>query len=153
LKRAHEWDAVSFFQQDPSRAILGRNPPQKGSVFSIENLSSRRGRDSHSAKYWPLPNEARDAPFQAGGNPAQAALAAGYTHVRSLEAAWARLLAPFDLRPNWILVDFFNTTTPRAGVPSRTLLPNPDEGLIRAVADINADRCMQHFREQKLKAY
>jgi hypothetical protein len=73
------WDAVTFAQQAPDRAILartGQTPPPKTSLFLIENLSSRRGRADTSAAYWPLPNELIDAPFQAGGNPAQAALAA-----------------------------------------------------------------------------
>lgn len=139
------WDAVSFSQLDPDRAVLAKNTPRGNgrnstAVFAIENLSSRRGRDSHSSKYWPLPNELTDVPFQAGGNPAQAAMAANYTHVRSLEAAWATLLKPFGIQPNWILVDFFNTTTPKQGVPSRTLVSNPEEGLVRAVQDINTER-------------
>ena len=50
------------------------------------------------------------------------------------------MLKPHGRWPNWILVDFFNTTTPEPGVPSRALLPNPADGLIRAVADINAQR-------------
>jgi hypothetical protein len=39
-----------------------------------------------------------------------------------------------------MMVDFFNTTTPKRGVPSRTLLPNPRDGLVRAVREINAMR-------------
>eukprot|EP00854_Cymbomonas_tetramitiformis_P022123 gene22123-26662_t len=64
-----------------------------------------------------------------------AAAAANYTHIRSLELAWTKLLAPYGSHPNWILVDFFNTTTPKPGVPSRALRPNPSEGLIRALED------------------
>ena len=58
--------------------------------------------------------------------------------------------APSGRRPNWILVDFFNTTTP-SGKPSRTLQPNPDEGLIRAVYRINAARCLGALRRSALK--
>ena len=136
------WDAITFEQLDPARAILSSAPPVGGSstLFALENLSSRRGRSNTSAAYWPLPNELTDAPFQAGGNPAQASLAASYSHVRALEARWATLLAPYNASVNWILVDFFNTTTPVAGHPSRTLLPNPSDGLVRAVRDINAAR-------------
>ena len=107
------WDAVSFFQQDPARAVLGGGAaPPSGSLFAIENLSSRRGRADDSAKYWPLPNELADAPFQAGGNPAQAALAADYGHVVALEAAWAALLAPHGLLPGAVLVDFCESGNP-----------------------------------------
>lgn len=108
---------------------------------------------SRPHRYWPLPNKRADFPYQAGGNPAQAALAAEYAHVRALEARWAELLngtsssadASGDASsrvpvPNWILVDFFNTTTPEPDVPSRTLLPNPSEGLIAAVRDVNLER-------------
>jgi hypothetical protein len=136
------WDAVTFSNLDPTNAILGKSPPHGNSttLFVLENLSSRRGRADDSAAYWPLPNELVDVPFQAGGNPAQASLAASYDHVRALEARWAALLAPYQAAVNWILVDFFNTTTPVPGRPSRTLLPNPDDGLVRAVRDINAAR-------------
>ncbi|KAK3267074.1 hypothetical protein CYMTET_24346 [Cymbomonas tetramitiformis] len=146
------WDAVSFFQLDPRRAVLSKNSPRANTttLFAIENLSSRRGRDDHSAKYWPLPNELHDAPFQAGGNPAQAAAAANYTHIRSLELAWTKLLAPYGSHPNWILVDFFNTTTPKPGVPSRALRPNPSEGLIRAVRDINNERIAAWRQESEV---
>ena len=105
-----------------------------------QNLSSRRGRSASSVKYWPLPNELDDFPFQAGGNPAQAVLAANYTHVRALETQWAALLKPYRVQSNWLLVDFFNTSTPVRGTPSRTLLPNEDDGLVRAVRDINIER-------------
>ena len=118
------WDAVSFFQQDPARAVLGGGGgggPANGSLFAIENLSSRRGRADDSAKYWPLPNELADAPFQAGGNPAQAALAADYGHVVALEAAWAALLAPHGLLPGAVLVDFCESGNPSC-VPLPPLL-------------------------------
>jgi hypothetical protein len=135
------WDAVSFFQLDASRAILSSSTaPSNSSLFYIENLSSRRGRGDKSADYSKLPNELKDFPFQAGGNPAQAVLAADYAHVVALEASWAHLLSPFGIVPNVVLVDFFNTSTPKSGVPSRALLPNPNEGLIKAVAAINAKR-------------
>jgi hypothetical protein len=137
------WDAVSPFQLDPARAVLGSASPGwdvNRTLFFIENLSSRRGRADHSAKYWPLPNELHDAPFQAGGNPAQGAAAAVYSHIVGLEKAWAVLLKPLGMMPNVILVDFFNTTTPTLGEPSRTLLPNPADGLVKAVHDINAQR-------------
>ena len=148
------WDAVSFFQQAPSRAVLGSGGrPSNTSLFVIENLSSRRGRADDSAKYWPLPNELKDAPFQAGGNPAQGALAANYSHIVALEAAWTALLSQSDdgpsMLPSAVLVDFFNTTTPVPGIPSRTLLPNPEDGLVRAVRDINARRLALWKRERQ----
>ena len=143
------WDAVTFDQLAPSKAVLTTSQRQtlsNATLVMIQNLSSRRGRADNSAKYWPVPNEAADAPFQFGGNPAQAALAANKAHVLGLEEAWAALLkslgggggggAPV---PNWILVDFFNTTTPD-GTPSRTLMANDKEGLVAAVAEINAAR-------------
>ena len=146
------WDAVTFANLDSSNAVLSKAPPRGNSttLFALENLSSRRGRGNLSADYWPLPNELVDAPFQAGGNPAQACLAASYAHVRALEAKWAALLKPYAAVVNWILVDFFNTTTPVAGHPSRTLLPNPDDGLVRAVRDINAARDAERRRRQSL---
>ena len=60
------WDAVSFFQLNASRAILGSPPVNKSatSLFYIENLSSRRGRGDMSADYSKLPNELKDLPFQ-----------------------------------------------------------------------------------------
>jgi len=134
------WDSITFDQLAPDRARLRGDPSFNGSVMVIENLSSRRGRSASSAKYWPLPNELADFPFQAGGNPAQAVLAANYTHVLALETEWAALLKPFGVQPNWVLVDFFNTSTPVRGAPSRTLLPNEDDGLVRAVRDINIER-------------
>jgi hypothetical protein len=136
------WDAVTFAQQAPDRAILGKGqmPPVNTSLFLLENLSSRRGRSNTSAEYWPLPNLLVDAPYLAGGNPDQAALAARYDHIVALEAAWSTLLQPFESSANVVLVDFFNTTVPRPGMPSRTLLPNPHDGLVRAVHDINAAR-------------
>ena len=142
------WDAVTYDQQAPNRAILakGQTPPPNTSLFLLENLSSRRGRSNTSAAYWPLPNLLTDAPYLAGGNPDQAALAARYDHIVALEAAWSRLLKPFGSRPNVVLVDFFNTTVPRPGMPSRTLLPNTQDGLVRAVRDINLARLqrLQH---------
>ena len=136
------WDAVTFEQLAPERAILSKNPPTRNDstrIFTIENLSSRRGRADNSTKYWPLPNEIADAPYQAGGNPAQAMNAAEYDHIVALVDRWDDLLEPFGSRPGYILVDFFNTSTPD-GSPSRTLLPNEREGLIRAVEDVNARR-------------
>jgi hypothetical protein len=143
------WDAVSFFQLDAARAILSGGTPANNSLFYIENLSSRRGRGVRSADYSKLPNELKDFPFQAGGNPAQAALAANYSHIVALEARWTELLAPFNMLPNVILVDFFNTSTPK-GTPSRTLLPNPNEGLIKAVGDINGKRMRDIQAKQRL---
>ena len=138
------WDAITFQDLAPANAILSQSPPRGNSttLFVLENLSSRRGRNATSAAYWPLPNELSDAPFQAGGNPAQASLAAGYAHVRALEAQWSNLLAPYGSVVNWLLVDFFNTTTPVESRPSRTLLPNSNDGLVHAVRDINAARNM-----------
>jgi hypothetical protein len=82
------WDAVVFSQLNASNAILTTG--QKASLTNtslvmIQNLSSRRGRPDDDAKYWPLPNIATDLPFQFGGNPAQASLAAGKAHVLTLE--------------------------------------------------------------------
>lgn len=133
------WDAITFAQLAPDHAVLSTHPPRGNTLFVLENLSSRRGRSNASAAYWPLPNELIDLPFQAGGNPAQASLAAEYEHVCALERRWDALLRPYGARVNVLLVDFFNTTTP-TGRPSRTLLPNPDDGLVRAVRDINAQR-------------
>ena len=146
------WDSTSFFQLAPQRAMLGARPPPNGSLFAIENLSSRRGRAEGSCAYWPLPNELADAPFQFGGNPAQGALAANYSHVRALEARFAQLLRPHGVVPTWLLVDFFNTSTPQAATPSRTLLPNPREGLIDAVRDINRERLVAWRRERERAA-
>ena len=140
------WDAVVFSQLDASNAILTAGQKAGGltnaSLVMIENLSSRRGRAADNAKYWPLPNLATDLPFQFGGNPAQASLAAGKVHVLALEAAWAQLLKPLSGSPvpNIILVDFFNTSTPKAGVPSRTLIANDMDGLVAAVGEINQAR-------------
>ena len=140
------WDAVVFSQLDASNAILTAGQKAGGltnaSLVMIENLSSRRGRAADNAKYWPLPNLATDLPFQFGGNPAQASLAAGKGHVLALEAAWAQLLKPLSGSPvpNIILVDFFNTSTPKAGVPSRTLIANDMDGLVAAVGEINQAR-------------
>eukprot|EP00940_MAST-03C_sp_MAST-3C-sp2_P001696 g1696.t1 len=136
------WDAVTFACMDPARAVLSTNPsvgPNSTDIFTIENLSSRRGRSDNSTSYDRLPNELEDIPFQAGGNPAQAQLAAEYDHIVALVDRWATLLAPYRASPSWILVDFFNTST-SSGKPSRSLKSNPREGLIRAVSDINARR-------------
>ena len=135
---------MTFEQQSPSNAVLSANFAASQSLFAIENLSSRRGRDDHSTDYWPIPNEFSDFPFQAGGNPYQGQLAANYSHVIDLEARWSELLAPYGMLPNWLLVDFFNTTCSESSIAkghsSRTLLPNPSEGLIEAVETINKQR-------------
>jgi len=143
------WDSVTVDLLAPKRAILAKGRPSAESLFFIEDLSSRRGRSDKSASYFPLPNVFEDAPFFAGGNPAQAAKAADYNHVIALESRWAELVKPFGLVPNWILVDFFNTTTP-TGKTSRTLVPNADAGLVRAVADINRKRVIEWRRSQLL---
>lgn len=139
------WDSVVFEQLSPERAILSGSTHDAMTLFHVDNLSSRRGRGDKSAKYTWLPNVLVDTPFHAGGNPWQASLAADYNHVINLEARWAELLAPQGMVPNWILVDFFNTTTPREGMPSRTLLPNPSDGFVRAVRDINQKRVSDWF--------
>lgn len=148
------WDAVTFDQQAPQRAILakGQTPFPNTSLFLIENLSSRRGRANTSAAYWPLPNLLIDTPFLAGGNPDQATLAADYEHIVTLEAAWSDLLQPFGGAPSVVLVDFFNTTNPEPGMPSRTLLPNPHDGLVRAVRDINVARLERWRRSVHTKS-
>eukprot|EP00948_MAST-09A_sp_MAST-9A-sp1_P000332 g332.t1 len=148
------WDTVTFDQLSPSRAVLGSTKPTpeeaETTVFAIENLSSRRGRDDHNAKYWPLPHLSDDLPYQFGGNPSQASKAANYSHVTALESRWAELLEPYGFRPTWILVDFFNTTTPDGGkTSSRTLLHNPEEGLIQAVNDINRNRINEKYVDDK----
>ena len=101
------WDAVSFFQQAPERAVLSYPPPPANDtkLFAIENLSSRRGRDDHSYSYSRLPNELTDFPFQAGGNPAQGGLAADRDHVLALESAWKKKLSESGIRrngANWV---------------------------------------------------
>lgn len=136
------WDAITFDNLDPAKIVLNGSPSNK-SIFLVENLSSRRGRDPSNAKYWPLPHELEDFPFQAGGNPVQASQAANYSHIVALEKAWRGKLEPFGLLPSVILVDFFNTTTPVEGKVSRSLLPNPNDGLIQAVKDINAQRARE----------
>eukprot|EP00939_MAST-03C_sp_MAST-3C-sp1_P004954 g4954.t1 len=136
------WDAVTFDQLTPDKAAVSNNPPMGANstrIFTIENLSSRRGRDENSTSYWPLPNALDDAPYLAGGNPSQAMRAAEYDHVVALVDRWSDLLESYGSQPGWILVDFFNTTTPD-GTSSRTLLSNDREGLIRAVEDINSRR-------------
>lgn len=137
------WDSITVAELEPQNAVLSVGqclPPDTPQLFAITHLSSRRGRDERSAKYWPLPNIAHDEPFLAGGNPAQAALAANYSFIRAVAARWEAMLKPCQKLPNWILVDFFNTTTPSHGKASRSLLPNPNEGLVAAVAAVNAQR-------------
>ena len=145
------WDSLGLFQLEPQRAMFcGASPPSASQLLMIENLSSRRGRPDKDAAYWPLPNIEEDFPFLYGGNPAQAAEAAQYEHVMDLEARWSSMLeaAYPGMVANFILVDFFNTTTPDPGTPSRSLLPNPDDGLVRAVRDVNTNR-LQRLRDQE----
>lgn len=136
------WDSASNFQQEARRAALRTDHLNRSDLFAIHRMASRRGRADNSDKYWPLPNIIGDFPFVFGGNPAQAERLNDCAHIRSLEARWSNLLAPFGMHPNWILVDFFNTSTPY-GHPSRTLLPNPHEGLTRAVSTINYERAFK----------
>jgi hypothetical protein len=143
------WDSVTFPNLSPTRAALSSaqkaTPASTPTVFVIENLSSRRGRANDSFAYNELPNEWNDLPFQFGGNPAQASLAANYDHIVLQENAFKRLIAGNGTsgikRPNWVLVDFFNTTN--VGAPassSRSLRPNPNDGLVRACHDITMER-------------
>eukprot|EP00945_MAST-04E_sp_MAST-4E-sp1_P004913 g4913.t1 len=121
------WDSITVGNLSPNQAVLDQSNIH--GLFAIPNLSSRRGRADNNTSYTRLPNIRHDFPFVAGGNPAQASAAANGSHIRQLEKRWAELLEPYGQVPNWILVDFFNTTT--AGAPkesSRTLLPNTAEG-------------------------
>jgi hypothetical protein len=145
------WDSITTNDLSPTKAVLDTSNVG-GSLFAIPNLSSRRGRNNNVSSYKNFPNLAHDFPYMAGGNPAQACAAANFTHLRALEKRWSELLAPYNKVPNWILVDFFNTTN--KGAPkesSRTLLPNTPEGegLIRAVCDINRERVIQKKKRQQ----
>lgn len=143
------WDTVTFEQLAPARAILRSAAPYpRATLFALPNLSSRRGRADASFGYWPLPHLLEDAPYLAEAHPAQAARAADAAHVLALEAAFTGLLARqrAGQHVNLILVDFFNTTAPGAtwAAGSLALRPNPEEGLISAVARVNAARSRQY---------
>ena len=145
------WDSITVGNLSPNQAVLDQSNIH--GLFAIPNLSSRRGRADNNTSYTRLPNIRHDFPFVAGGNPAQASAAANGSHIRQLEKRWAELLEPYGQVPNWILVDFFNTTT--AGAPkesSRTLLPNTaeGEGLVRAVCDINRERIIRKETTRRL---
>ena len=138
------WDSITVDNLSPAQAVLDQSNIH--GLFAIPNLSSRRGRADNDTSYTHLPNLRYDFPFVAGGNPAQASAAANASHIRQLEKRWAELLEPYGRVPNWILVDFFNTTTPGApNKSSRTLLPNTaaGEGLVRAVCDVNRERILR----------
>jgi hypothetical protein len=148
------WDSVTFANLSPSRAALSANQVDAivskttPSIFAIENLSSRRGRNNTSFSYTSLPNELTDLPFQGGGNPAQAMLAADYDHIVALEKSYANLLEKYGninynitQHANWMLVDFYNTTNQGAPASSsRTIVHNPNDGLLRACRDITEER-------------
>merc|ERR1712139_624951 len=78
-------------------------------------------------------------------------MVSSYEQILAVEQRWADLLHPSKRLPNWILVDFFNTTTPTPGEPSRTLLPNPHEGLIQAVQKVNRARVRRWKTKMKMK--
>ena len=140
------WDSITKTNLLPENIVLDQSYSDTDRLFMVPMLSSRRGRSNTDLSYTNLPNLLKDFPYMAGGNPQQANAVNDASTMVTLVNRWDELfaLSKMNKMTSFLLVDFFNTTTPDPTKSSRTLLPqrltSMNESLVNGVCEINRKR-------------